>query len=121
MYRRVYEALINLKTFVRMRIKGVTTSRKLQRQPELQEGDVIMTRKERNLMSREAQARLIEGARRGGQAFKHFTVESKERQREGARKGGSAMKHFTTASKGRQIEGARRGGLHSHKIDPGRN
>jgi general stress protein YciG len=47
-----------------------------------------MAREERNLMSREAQERLIEGARKGGKAEKHFTSESKERQREGARKGG---------------------------------
>ncbi len=55
--------------------------------------------RERQLMSREAQERLIEGARRGGKAAKHFTAESKERQREGARKGGQ----------------------HSHMNDPGRN
>ena len=48
------------------------------------------------LMSREAQERLIEGARRGGE------------------KGGRAEKHFTPESKERQIEGARRGGEHSH-------
>ncbi len=47
-----------------------------------------MAKEERNLMSREAQERLIEGARKGGKAEKHFTSESKERQREGARKGG---------------------------------
>ncbi len=52
----------------------------------------------RNIMSREAQERLIEGARKGGKAEKHFTPESKERQREGARKGGQ----------------------HSHMHDPGR-
>lgn len=52
-----------------------------------------------NLMSLEAQRRLIEGARKGGKAPKHFTPESKERQREGARKGGQ----------------------HSHMNDPGRN
>ena len=57
-----------------------------------------MAREMKNLMSREAQERLIEGARRGGKAKKHFTQESKERQREGARKGG----------------------LHSHLRDPGR-
>jgi general stress protein YciG len=57
-----------------------------------------MAREMKNLMSREAQERLIEGARRGGKAKKHFTLESKERQREGARKGG----------------------LHSHLRDPGR-
>ena len=57
-----------------------------------------MAREMKNLMSREAQERLIEGARRGGKAEKHFTLESKERQREGARKGG----------------------LHSHLRDPGR-
>lgn len=47
-----------------------------------------MAKEERNLISREAQERLIEGARKGGKAAKHFTSESKERQREGARKGG---------------------------------
>ena len=57
-----------------------------------------MAKEERNLMSREAQERLIEGARKGGKAPKHFTAESKERQREGARKGGQ----------------------HSHMHDPGR-
>ncbi len=73
------------------------------------------------LMSKEAQERLIEGARKGGQAPKHFTPESKERQREGARKGGEAAKHFTEESKSRQIEGARKGGKHSHIHDPGRS
>ena len=58
-----------------------------------------MAKEEKNLMSREAQERLIEGARKGGKAPKHFTPESKERQREGARKGGQ----------------------HSHMNDPGRN
>lgn len=48
------------------------------------------------LMSRKAQERLIEGARRGGE------------------KGGRAQKHFTPESKARQIEGARKGGQHSH-------
>ena len=76
------------------------------------------------LMSREAQERLIEGARRGGKAFKHFTPESKERQRAGARKGGLASagteKHYTPESKERQIQGARRGGVHSHINDRGR-
>ncbi len=76
------------------------------------------------LMSREAQERLIEGARRGGKAFKHFTRESKERQVAGARKGGMASagteKHYTPESKERQIEGARKGGEHSHIHDPGR-
>jgi len=72
------------------------------------------------LMSKEAQERLIAGARKGGQAPKHFTPESKERQREGARKGGEAPKHFTHESKERQIEGARKGGQHSHMRDPGR-
>jgi general stress protein YciG len=76
-------------------------------------------RKEGELMSKEAQERLIEGARKGGQAKKHFTPESKERQREGARKGGEAKKHFTQESKERQIEGARKGGQHSHMHDPG--
>ena len=58
-----------------------------------------MAKEEKSLMSREAQERLIEGARKGGKAPKHFTPESKERQREGARKGGQ----------------------HSHMNDPGRN
>ncbi len=58
-----------------------------------------MPREERDLMSREAQERLIEGARKGGKAPKHFTPESKERQRAGARKGGQ----------------------HSHMHDPGRS
>ncbi len=57
-----------------------------------------MPKRRKELMSREAQERLIEGARRGGKAEKHFTPESKERQREGARKGG----------------------LHSHMRDPAR-
>ncbi len=48
------------------------------------------------LMSKKAQERLIEGARRGGE------------------KGGRAEKHFTPESKARQIEGARKGGQHSH-------
>ncbi len=47
-----------------------------------------MARETGELMSREAQERLIEGARKGGKAEKHFTPESKERQIEGARKGG---------------------------------
>jgi general stress protein YciG len=72
------------------------------------------------LMSKEAQQRLIEGARKGGKAPKHFTPESKERQREGARRGGEAPKHFTKESKERQIAGARKGGKHSHMRDPGR-
>ncbi len=78
-------------------------------------------RNNEELMSKEAQERLIEGARKGGQAPKHFTPESKERQREGARKGGEAAKHFTDESKARQIEGARKGGKHSHIHDPGRS
>jgi general stress protein YciG len=57
-----------------------------------------MPKEGRDLISREAQERLIEGARKGGKAEKHFTSESKERQREGARKGGQ----------------------HSHMNDPGR-
>jgi hypothetical protein len=57
-----------------------------------------MPKEEKYLMSREAQERLIEGARKGGKSEKHFTSESKERQREGARKGGQ----------------------HSHMHDPGR-
>jgi hypothetical protein len=40
------------------------------------------------LISREAQERLISGARKGGRAKKHFTPESKERQIQGAREGG---------------------------------
>jgi len=83
-----------------------------------------MAREEKNLISREAQERLIEGARKGGKAKKHFTPESKERQRAGARKGGIASagteKHYTPESKERQIEGARKGGEHSHMRDPGR-
>jgi len=78
--------------------------------------------KSEELMSREAQERLIEGARKGGEkggrAPKHFTPESKQRQIEGARrgglKGGRAEKHFTPESKERQIAGARKGGQHSH-------
>jgi hypothetical protein len=74
------------------------------------------------LMTREAQERLIEGARKGGEkggrAEKHFTPESKQRQIEGARrggeKGGRAEKHFSPESKERQIAGARKGGQHSH-------
>jgi general stress protein YciG len=58
-----------------------------------------MARERKNLMSREAQERLIAGARKGGKATKHFSPESKERQ----------------------IEGARKGGRHSHMHDPGRN
>jgi hypothetical protein len=57
-----------------------------------------MAREGKSIMSREAQERLIEGARKGGKAKKHFTPESKERQRLGARKGGQ----------------------HSHMHDPGR-
>jgi general stress protein YciG len=77
------------------------------------------SRRNEGLMSKDAQERLIEGARKGGKALKHFTPESKERQREGARKGGEAKKHFTSESKDRQIEGARKGGQHSHMHDPG--
>ena len=55
-----------------------------------------MPEKKNELMSKEAQRRLIEGARRGGE------------------KGGRAEKHFTPESKERQIEGARKGGEHSH-------
>ncbi|MDD5702006.1 MAG: hypothetical protein PHU23_08125 [Dehalococcoidales bacterium] len=58
-----------------------------------------MAREGKNLISREAQERLIEGARKGGKAKKHFTPESKERQKAGARKGGK----------------------HSHMNDPGRD
>ncbi len=76
----------------------------------------------KELISKEAQVRLIEGARKGGEkggrAPKHFTPESKERQIEGARKGGEkggrAPKHFTPESKERQMAGARKGGQHSH-------
>ncbi len=57
-----------------------------------------MPERRKELMSREAQQRLIQGAKKGGKAPKHFTPESKERQREGARKGG----------------------LHSHMRDPAR-
>jgi general stress protein YciG len=64
-----------------------------------QGGGTNMAKEEREIMSREAQERLIEGARKGGKSPKHFTPESKERQREGARKGGQ----------------------HSHMNDPGRN
>ena len=73
------------------------------------------------LISKEAQARLIEGARKGGKAPKHFTSESKERQIAGARRGGEASagteKHYTPDSKERQIQGARKGGQHSHIHD----
>ena len=55
-----------------------------------------MPEKGGELMSREAQERLIEGARRGGE------------------KGGRAEKHFTPESKERQIQGARKGGRNSH-------
>jgi len=66
---------------------------------EKEKGGIPMANEEKQLMSREAQERLIEGARKGGKAPKHFTPESKERQREGARKGGK----------------------HSHMHDPGRS
>jgi hypothetical protein len=73
------------------------------------------------LISKESQARLIEGARKGGKAQKHFTPESKERQIAGARRGGEASagteKHYSPESKERQIEGARKGGQHSHTRD----
>ena len=55
---------------------------------------------EGELMSREAQERLIAGAKKGGI--------------KGGPKGGRAPKHFTPESKARQIEGARKGGQHSH-------
>jgi hypothetical protein len=55
---------------------------------EFEIGGFAMAREGKNLISREAQERLIEGARKGGKAEKHFTPDSKERQREGARKGG---------------------------------
>ena len=78
-----------------------------------------MAREERNLMSREAQERLIQGARKGSKSPKHFTRESKERKIAGASKGGLASaraeKHYTPESKERQIEGE-----HSHIHDPGR-
>ncbi len=80
-----------------------------------------MTPQGNSLISREAQMRLIEGARKGGKALKHYTLDSKERQRIGARKGGKAAKHFTPESKERQRKGARKGGQHSHDHDPGRN
>ncbi len=57
-----------------------------------------MPERRKELMTREAQQRLIQGAKKGGKAPKHYTPESKERQREGARKGG----------------------LHSHMRDPSR-
>ncbi len=57
-----------------------------------------MPERRTELMTREAQQRLIQGAKKGGKAPKHYTPESKERQREGARKGG----------------------LHSHMRDPSR-
>ncbi len=51
------------------------------------------------LMSLDAQERLVQGARRGGQ------------------KGGVKPKHFTPESKQRQIHGASKGGQHSHIHD----
>ena len=69
------------------------------------------------LMSEEAQRRLLKGARRGGSAEKHFTLSSKEAQREGARKGGASIKHFTQETKEAQIRGAKKGGSHSHIHD----
>jgi hypothetical protein len=85
-------------------------------------GRVMLQNRGGELMTKAAQERLIEGARKGGEkggrAEKHFTLESKERQIEGARKGGEkggkSPKHFTPESKERQIEGARKGGQHSH-------
>ncbi len=58
---------------------------------------------------------MIEAARRGGLAPKHFTPESRERHREGCRKGSEAPKHFTPESKERQRAGDRKGALNSHK------
>jgi len=72
---------------------------------------------DRQLISVEAQKRLIEGARKGGSAPKHYTPETKEKQRDGARRGGMAPKHFTPDSKARQIEGARKGGQSSHRTE----
>jgi hypothetical protein len=80
-----------------------------------------VVKEEKNLISQAGQIRLIEGARKGGKAMKHFTPESKERQREGARRGGKASKHFTPESKERQKGGARKGGQHSHRNDPPRS
>ena len=85
---------------------------------------MFKNRKE-DLMSKQAQERLIEGARKGGikggKAPKHFTPESKMRQIEGSKKGGKkggpAIKHFTPESKKRQIDGARKGGMNSHRYD----
>ena len=59
--------------------------------------------------------RIIEGARKGGKAPKHFTPESKARQIAGAIKGGKAEKHFTPESKARQIAGAIKGGANSRR------
>ena len=53
-----------------------------------------MPEKRSELMSKEAQERLIEGARKGGEAEKHFTQEGKSKQIEGARKGGKAETSF---------------------------
>ncbi len=61
-----------------------------------------MARERKELMSREAQERLIEGARKGGKAS------------------AGTEKHYSPESKERQIEGARKGGEHSHMHDPGR-
>jgi hypothetical protein len=60
-----------------------------------------MAKDKGGLMSREAQERLIRGAKKGGE--------------KGGPKGGRAPKHFTAESKDRQIQGARKGGLHSHR------
>jgi hypothetical protein len=87
---------------------------------EINNGGTLMSRvTEGQLISKEAQMRLIEGARKGGKAPKHFTPETKERQKNGARKGGAAPKHFTAETKARQIEGSRLGGRHSHVRDGG--
>ncbi len=61
-------------------------------------------------LKKKAHDRMIEGARKGGMAPKHYTPESKHRLLEGSRKGGLAIKHFTPESKARQIEGCRKGG-----------
>jgi len=46
----------------------------------------------KQFLSIEAQKRIVEGAKKGGKAEKHFTPESKQRLIEGARKGGSHPK-----------------------------
>ncbi|MBI2869216.1 MAG: hypothetical protein HYX96_05260 [Chloroflexi bacterium] len=59
-----------------------------------------MREQREGLMSREAQERLIEGARRGGRAAKHFTPESKLRQVQGARRGGQNSHRGYAGSEG---------------------